>query len=233
MKENTATTIEQTKALLAKHHREGANFAQLMKDTFDGRFNDEFWRLWNDIMVPALSDEPTVLDLGTGPGTFLAAVAERHPGVHAIGVECADYMLDAAGDLPEGCEIITADLHDPHLPLEDGSVDVAVASVVLHEMHQPVRTLQEVFRCLKPGGIFYVLDWVRAPLKQYLDNSELDVFDESTSVAALEDLFVHFIEHNRFSSDDLVFLLEQIGFEVLQQTPLVEGRQARIVARKK
>ncbi len=232
MNKISAPNLEQTKTMLAKHHRQGEHFVQLMKDTFDGRFNDEFWQRWNDIMVPVLSENPTVLDLGTGPGTFLAAVAARHPGVRAVGVECADYMLDAAGDLPQGCEIITADLHDPHLPLENNSVDVAVASVVLHEMHQPVRTLQEVFRCLKPGGIFYVLDWVRAPLKQYLDNSELDVFDKSTSVAELEDLFVHFIEHNRFSSNDLVFLLEKTGFQVLEQTPLVDGRHARIIAKK-
>ena len=224
--------LKQTQDMLARHHRDGAAFAQMMKDTFDGRFNEAFWAMWEKNIEPALSDEPVILDLGTGPGMLLKALAARYPKLRAIGVECADYMLAAADELPEGCEIITADLHDPHLPLEDGSVDAAVASVVLHEMHQPVRALQEVARCLKPGGRLYVLDWVRAPLKQYLEEAELDVFALDTPLEALEDLFIHFIEHNRFSADDLAFLLENTGFRVLETTLLKEGRQARIIAEK-
>lgn len=224
--------LKQTQDMLAKHHRDGAAFAQMMKDTFDGRFNEAFWEIWDQNMQPALSEVPVILDLGTGPGMLLKALAGRYPQLRAIGVECAEYMLDAADDLPSGCEIIAADLHDPHLPLGDGSVDAAVASVVLHEMHQPVRALREIARCLKPGGRLYVLDWVRAPLQQYLEEVELDVFADDTPVDALEDLFIHFIEHNRFSSDDLVFLLENTGFRVLETTALKDGRQVRIIAEK-
>jgi len=225
--------LQQTQNMLARHHRDGEAFVQLMKDTYAGRFNEDFWALWNTHMIPVLNEFPVILDLGTGPGTFLRDVHERHPKARGIGVECAEYMLEAARDLPEGCEVIAADLHDPQLSLADNSVDVVVASVVLHEMHQPVRTLQEMQRCLKPGGIFYVMDWVRAPLAQYLADSELAVFDRQTSVETLEDLFVHFIEHNRFSVDDLAFMLENTGFRVLEKTPLKEGRMARLVAEKK
>lgn len=224
--------LQQTQAMLAKHHRDGEAFAELMKETYVGRFNDAFWAVWAERVEPILSDAPVVLDLGTGPGLFLQDVAQRHPQIKAMGVECAEYMLDAAKGLSENCEIIEADLHDPHLPLSDASVDAVVASVVLHEMHQPVRTLQEMQRCLKPGGIFYVMDWVRAPLAQYLESSELDVFDRQTDTGELEDLFIHFIEHNRFSIDDLVFMLESTGFRVLEKTPLKDGQMARLVAEK-
>lgn len=224
--------IEKTQQMLAKHHRDGEAFAQLMKETFEGRFNDAFWSLWREKIRPYLSDMPVVLDLGTGPGMFLCALIERYPETQAYGVECAPYMLDAAESLPEKAQIITADLHDPHLPLQDNSVDATVASVVVHEMHQPMKTLFEIYRCLKPGGVFYVLDWVRAPLEVYLQNSEVNVFDQTTSAEALEDLFVHFIEHNRFSQADLEFLLQKTGFEILESTALLEGRQARILAKK-
>lgn len=225
--------IQQTQEMLAKHHRDGEAFVQLMKDTYAGRFNDEFWAMWQMRIVPVLGESPVIVDLGTGPATFLRDVIVRHPNARAIGVECAEYMLQAASDnLPAGCEIITADLHDPHLPLDDNSVDAVVASVVLHEMHQPVRTLQEMQRCLKPGGIFYVMDWVRAPLQQYLADSELAVFDRQTPLNELEDLFIHFIEHNRFSIDDLALMLENTGFRVLEKMPLKAGRMARLVAEK-
>ncbi|HEB93610.1 MAG TPA: class I SAM-dependent methyltransferase [Gammaproteobacteria bacterium] len=224
--------LRQTQDMLARHHRDGEAFAQMMKDTFDGRFNETFWEMWEQHIEPALSDVPVILDLGTGPGMLLRALAARYPKVRAIGVECAEYMLEAAVDLPEGCETIAADLHDPHFPLQDSVVDAAVASMVLHEMHQPVRALREVARCLKAGGCLYMLDWVRAPLKQYLDDTALDVFATDTPPEALEDLFIHFIEHNRFSADDLVFMLENTGFRVLEATALKDGRQARIIAEK-
>jgi arsenite methyltransferase len=225
--------MQETQALLAKHHRDGAAFAQMMIDTYQNRFNDAFWAVWESTMEPAMPPKAVVLDLGTGPGMFLKALAQRYAGVRAIGVECAPYMIAAAEGLPANCEIITADLHDPHLPLATGSVDVAMASVVLHEMHQPVRTLQEVQRCLKTGGRLYVLDWVRAPLQKYLADSTVSVFDRATPVGELEDLFIHFIEHNRFSVEDLVYMLEQTGFRVLDTTPLKDGRQARIIAEKR
>lgn len=226
--------LKQTQKMLAKHHRDGEAFAQMMKDTFVGRFNDEFWEVWGENIAPVLPENPTVLDIGTGPGTFLKAVLERYPSGRAIGVECAEYMLNAVENLPENAQILTADLHEPHLELEDNSVDAAVASVVLHEMNQPVRALQEVFRCLKPGGRFYIMDWVRTPLTQYLNAATdgMSVFDQDTPVEKVDDMFIHFIEHNRFTVDDLEFILNKTGFRVIEKTLLRDGSHARLIAEK-
>ncbi len=228
-----STRIEQTQSMLARHHRDGEHFAQLMKESFAGRFDESFWSAWGAWMEPAYSDNPVVLDLGAGPGLFLQALAERTPGIRALGVECAPYMLEAAGELPPGCELIVEDLHAPRLPLAAGEVDAVMASVVLHEMNQPVLALREVHRCLKPGGRIYIADWVRAPLEVYLRaqlESDARVFDGSMDVEALDDTFVHFIEHNRFSREDLIYLLNRCGFAVLHSELLREGRYARIVA---
>jgi ubiquinone/menaquinone biosynthesis C-methylase UbiE len=225
--------MKKTQEMLAKHHRDGKAFAQMMKETFESRFNDTFWAMWDAKITPHWSNSPLVLDLGTGPGLFLRALVDRYPEVTAYGVECASYMLDAVDTLPDNAKILTADLHNPRLPLEDNSVDAAVASVVLHEMHQPIKTLFEIQRCLKPGGVFYILDWVRAPLSVYLQNSEIKPFDRATPAEALEDLFVHFIEHNRFSREDLEFMLTNTGYDILESTPLLEGRQVRLLAAKR
>jgi arsenite methyltransferase len=232
---NVSDRLQQTQAMLAKHHRDGEHFAELMKRTFADRFDDRFWAEWERWIVPVYSEQPVVLDLGTGPGLFLQALVDYHPGIRAIGVECAPYMLQAAVELPQGCEILQEDLHDPRLALADGSVDAANASVVLHEMHQPLRTLQEVHRCLKPGGRFYIHDWVRAPLEVYIraQTEEAAVFNPATPTGELEDLFIHFIEHNRFSREDLIYMLNMSGFAVLHSTISKEGRFARIVAEKR
>ena len=227
--------IERTLSMLAKHHRDGERFAEMMKQGFAERFNEAFWADWARWIEPVYGAEPVVLDLGTGPGMFLHALAERRPGIRAIGVECAPYMLDAQDQLPPGCEIISEDLHDPRLPLADGTVDAAMASVVLHEMNQPLRALQEVHRCLKPGGRLMILDWVRAPLEVYIEaqTEEARVFDPATPVDELDDLFVHFVEHNRFSREDLIYLLNMSGFAVLHSRIMRNGRYAQIIAERR
>ncbi len=225
--------VEQTQAMLARHHRDGERFAQMMKESFVGRFDEPFWSAWAEWVEPAYSENPVVLDLGAGPGLFVSALAERSPGIRAVGVECAPYMLEAAGEMPEGAELIVDDLHEPQLPFADGEVDAVMASVVLHEMNQPVLALQEVHRCLRPGGRIYIADWVRAPLEVYLRaqlESDEAVFDGSKDVQGLDDLFIHFIEHNRFSREDLIYMLNRCGFAVLHTELLREGRYARIVA---
>ncbi len=221
--------VQQTREMLAAHHRDGEWFAQLMKESFTGRFDDDFWQLWQQWMAPAASDKPLVLDLGTGPGLFLQEITRRYPSSRAVGIECAPYMLAV---IPDECEVIEADLHDPKLPFADGEVDLVMASVVLHEMHQPIRTLLEMARCLKTGGRICIFDWVRVPLQQYLASEDKAVFDSSISPSELDDTFIHFIEHNRFSVDDLVYMLQQTGFELLNKEVLRNGQFARLIAQK-
>lgn len=226
---------KQTQEMLAKHHRDGARFVQLMQESFASRFDEQFWNAWQQWVEPAYSANPVVIDLGAGPGLFVKALAQRYPGIRAIGVEVAPYMLQAVGKLPAGCEIIEEDLHDPRLPLADGTVDAVMCSVVLHEMDQPLRTLQEIRRVMRRGGRFYIADWVRAPLEVYVRNQtdEAKLFGKDITTADLEDFFIHFVEHNRFSREDLIYLLNHTGFAVIHSEIAKEGRYARIVAERR
>ena len=227
--------LAQTQAMLARHHRDGKRMAEMMTESFERRFDEAFWTDWARWMAPVYSEQPVVLDLGAGPGMLTAALAERHPGLRAVGVECASYMLDAAVDLPAGAELICHDLHDPHLPFDDGSVDAAVSSVVVHEMNQPLSLLRELYRCLRPGGRFFLLDWVRAPLELYVraQTDEARLFSGEPSLEELDDLFIHFMEHNRFSREDLIYLLNACGFSVIHSEIHKEGRYAKLVAEKR
>ena len=223
--------LDQTRAILEKHHRDGPAFAQLMEESFASRYNEEFWALWEHQISAGLSEGSVVVDLGTGPATFPKTLAQKYPGLQIYGIEAADYMLDAVGDLPNNVEIMVADLHDPQLSFDNHSVDVAVASVVVHEMHQPVAMLKQLRRILKLGGYFYLYDWVRVPLQQYLSYTGSNPFDEMVSVDSLEDLFVHFIEHNRFSVDDLKYMLTQMHFDIVDSGVKNQGQHAWILAR--
>jgi len=224
--------IKQTQSMLAKHHGNGKEFAQLMEESYAGRFNEQFWQRWEKDIYPSLPEAPVVVDLGTGPATFIKHLVSKYPAIKAYGVECAPYMLEAVGELPQNAKVIEADLQDPHLPFDDDSVDAAIASVVVHEMHQPVRMFREIFRILKPAARFYIYDWVRVPLQNYLQFMDRDPFDKTMPLEALEDLFVHFIEHNRFSLDDLVFMLKNTGFNIINSALQNDGQHAWLLVEK-
>jgi cytochrome b subunit of formate dehydrogenase len=74
---------------------------------------------------------------------------------------------------------------------------------------------------------------VRAPLESYIAaEANEDIFDSQTSHETLNNLFTHFMEHNRYSREDVAWTLEKIGLTVLENVPLKEGRFGRWVVAK-
>ncbi|MFZ5659977.1 MAG: class I SAM-dependent methyltransferase [Pseudomonadota bacterium] len=222
-----------TRTLLEKHHG-GAHFHDLMVETSRGRFSPEFWRFWDAHAAPILPARPRLLDLGTGPGLLLDAWAERYPGGEFIGVDVMPYMLDNArrrfAEQP-AVRLLATDLHDPQLPLAAGSVDAASCVVVFHEMVQPIRLLQRLHGWLKPGGRLILVDWVRAGIRDYFDPVTVEaLFRPNAAPDLLADRMTHFFEHNRYSPDDIAWLLEHTGFRVLGQETYHEARFVRMAA---
>ncbi|EDN66991.1 methyltransferase ubiE [Beggiatoa sp. PS] len=215
--------MQDTLTLLAQHHRDGPEFMQLMKETAPNRFGDAFWATWEQWIVPVLSEQPQIADFGCGPGMLLALLRERYPVAHLIGVECAPWMLEGLVER-QLYEVIEHDLHDPNLPIADNSLDAITNIVCIHEMSQPIRLLQSIHRCLKPGGRCLITDWVRVPLEHYIAKEVTeDIFDCHTHHERLNDIFTHFTEHNRYSHDDVIWMLQQVGFVIRENLPLKEG----------
>ncbi len=55
------------------------------------------------------------------------------------------------------------------LPHAAGTVHLMSMSAVLHVVDEPLPVLAEIRRVLAPGGIFLLHDWVRQPLRAYLE----------------------------------------------------------------
>ena len=108
----------------------------------------------------------TVADLGCGTGQTSAALAPYVARV--IAVDESSAMLGAArkrlGDL-DNVELRTGRLED--LPLDDGSADVAVLSLVLHFVVDPAAVIAESARILRPGGRVLVVDMLPHEREEY------------------------------------------------------------------
>ena len=103
--------------------------------------------------------DPTwiVGDLGCGTGTITAAVAPHVKFVHAV--DASPAMLASARERLAGIpNVLLSPGALESLPLDDGSLDVAIMLLVLHHVAEPSRALSEAQRVLKPGGRLLIID---------------------------------------------------------------------------
>lgn len=210
---------------LLAHHGDFAGFREVMVQTSAGRFGPIWWGVLGQHVGPAIRgrEDAVFLDLGSGPGLLLPMIRARHPQARIIGVEVQPVMLQTLHEKAAEAlaEVVEADLAGG-VPLEDGLADVVTCVMVFHELAFPPALLDEVQRLLKPGGLLVLYDWVKRPLRDYLGEDE----------ALDEDKLQHFREHCLFSADDLEFLVERVGLEVVETVGRRGGNFAIVVARK-
>jgi ubiquinone/menaquinone biosynthesis C-methylase UbiE len=107
-----------------------------------------------------------VADLGCGTGQTTAALSPFVSRVVAVDESSA--MLSAARRRlaeRENVELRSGRLED--LPLEDGELDAAILSLVLHFVVDPAAVLAEAARTLRPGGRLLVVDMVPHEREEY------------------------------------------------------------------
>lgn len=107
-----------------------------------------------------------VLDLGTGDGRLLALLKVDRPTMAAVAVDFSPVMLEAARTRFAGNAAVAVIAHDLARPLPElGLFDAVVSSFAIHHLPHPrKRALSaEVFRALRPGGVFCNLEHVASP----------------------------------------------------------------------
>ena len=115
-------------------------------------------------LLPHLNAGMDLLDVGCGPATITADLAERVAPGRVVGLDAASGALEAARatraerGLSGQVELTTGDVMA--LPFDDDSFDVVHAHQVLQHLSDPVGALTEMRRVARPGGIVAVRDAV-------------------------------------------------------------------------
>lgn len=227
--------MQKTQVQILKHHGgDGEHARDMITSSYERRHDVEFWTFWDQQMGEAIAKHDVLLDLGAGIGQFVYDLAQRYPHNTVLGIEAAPYMLAAQLSLPENARLLVDDLNDPQSAIEAGSVAAVMANMLVHELPQPVRMFKAVYRWLKPGGRVCIIDLVRQPLAEYLQHRypHAELWTQEVAQEEIEEVFEHFLEHNRYHAHDIVFMLEAAGFRLVEQTPLRDGRMVRLVVEK-
>lgn len=132
---------------------------------------DKLWRR-NAIHKLKAHNPKLILDIATGTGDFAIAAA-RINEAKVIGIDISEGMLEVGRrklekkKLTETIELQKAD--SEKLPFENEKFDAAIVGFGVRNFENLKKGLTEIFRVLRPGGVFYVLEFskpVNSPYKQ-------------------------------------------------------------------
>jgi methionine biosynthesis protein MetW len=97
-----------------------------------------------------LRDRPnSVLDIGCGRGTLIAALREKAPEISCTGLEVSEALCEMAK--AAGIDASVYDLAEP-LPFAEGRFDAVILGEVIEHLFDPDAALDDIHRILRPGG---------------------------------------------------------------------------------
>lgn len=132
------------------------------------------------VMAAYLPPDGRVIDAGCGPGRELQRVARLVPKGEVVGIDLAAGMVLTAHRAArahglDNCAFFQSDVGD--LPAEfAGQFDLAYNCLAHHHYPEPATATASILSCLRPGGIYCVIDpgpaWynaLSAPVAKWAD----------------------------------------------------------------
>jgi 2-polyprenyl-3-methyl-5-hydroxy-6-metoxy-1,4-benzoquinol methylase len=136
-------------------------------------------------LLPRLTSDDRLLDVGSGPGTITADLARLVREVVAVEITQDAADLTRAELERQGVHPVDVRVGDVHaLELDDGEFDVVHAHQVLQHVADPVGALRELARVTRSGGVVGVRDSDYAAFAWYPQLPELDRWLELYRTAA-------------------------------------------------
>ena len=140
----------------------------------DLEYRKRIWQvLVGDFFSKYVQPTDAVLDLGCGYGEFINAVSCREKFAMDLNPDAPQFLAPGVRFLPQDCSA--------RWPLEDGSLDVVFTSNFFEHLPDKTalgRTLDEIKRCLRPGGRLISM----GPNIKYLPGQYWDFWDHCVAL---------------------------------------------------
>jgi ubiquinone/menaquinone biosynthesis C-methylase UbiE len=142
-----------------------------------------------------------ILDIACGTGELERMLLDLYPDLKIVGVDISEKMLDVSRLKLPNLEFVKASAIA--LPFPDHKFDLVVTVSAFHYFDNPLDTLKEIRRILKPQGKLIILDWCR----DYLFCKALNLFLK----------IVDPVHKGCYTQIELHNLLISSGFEIINQ----------------
>ncbi len=125
-------------------------------------------RTFKQALIRQANIEPGqhVLDLACGTGTLSVWIKEAYPQTDVVGVDGDSAVLSLAARKAERAAVSVQfdEAMSYDLPYSDAHFDRVVSSLFFHHLswEDKGRTVQEIYRILRPGAQLHVADWGKA-----------------------------------------------------------------------
>ena len=149
---------------------------QNMKD--ESFFNKELWHTTlkfnlnnkqvNDneflIHISKINENMKIVDWGCGLGQFMRLIRDKYR-CHMVGVNISEKQIDIAKNKfknENGNEKVTFLLHkniNEHMNIPNNSIDRVVSQEAIVHHPNKLKLFKDIYRILKPSGIFSFQDW--------------------------------------------------------------------------
>lgn len=121
---------------------------------------DEVDRVLDGVAVAGKS----VLDIGCGSGGITLHILRKHDAGRVTGFDVEEpvirHAIDRAALMGETARASFVQAPPGPLPFEDGSFDIVFSKDALLHVPEKDALFADIFRVLKPGGVFAASDWL-------------------------------------------------------------------------
>jgi len=181
---------------------------------------------WNLFTKEATESSDTIIDIASGEeGGFIKGILHVNPEASVLMSDISYAPLRAWQLLFRrerlGQNVCFAVFDASDMPIKSNSVDIITCVLFTNTLECDGRALREIHRVLRPGGKFFLLDWMNTDedlreISSKLPKSELDKWIEKFPLFG--------ISANMFGD-----MLRSLGFEIevfaeVGKRPLIKGR---------